>query len=97
MSEGLKCCGKKRDSRFCPDCGQELRTEPLADLRRYIEQHVIDYRKRAEINKTLATQTDRSEESKATRSKKASQCNATADKWQRFLNALDELTGGKHG
>jgi hypothetical protein len=32
MSGTILCCGQPRTSRYCPDCGEKLRREPIDEL-----------------------------------------------------------------
>lgn len=87
------CCGEKRTSNFCPDCGKKLNTSPLVDLLAYCFSAAEKQRQSAETAKQNAV--IRKGNAEAERSLKTSQrMDRTADKWQAWADALAELLRG---
>lgn len=51
----MECCGQKRTTKFCPDCGNELAASPgvslLAHLRKTHERHLKIHKDNREYGK----------------------------------------------
>lgn len=48
-----ECCGQLRDSRFCPECGEQLiSTKPLAGLIKYLRSNAAGQQTRAQATRT---------------------------------------------
>lgn len=73
------CCGQKRESAFCPDCGKALNNHPLCELLAYC--------------RAMQTRTADKVHAKA-KAGQRTQAN-TVSRWARWIAALEKVTGQK--
>jgi len=83
----MKCCGHDHNTRYCPDCGQELDSHPLHPLLRHCritekgaataaKQHKRNFNKHPELE---------------TSARWAQQSRERAAKWKRWGDELEKL------
>lgn len=88
----VECCGKTRDSRFCPDCGKELGLGVLEGLIDYCRKNERPHRKRIEELKQRKAnpQNDRDRDTDKLNRRIANKTRM-AEKWKRWADAVQSL------
>lgn len=76
-----RCCGKLRDSKYCPECGKRLGVGPLGRLLDHLKSRATSYEKEAT---TIAARTDIDQSVK-------DRVHNHAAKWREWVNAMEEL------
>ncbi len=77
----MTCCGEERDSRFCPDCGKQLReASPLGSLLVYLRAQT------AARSTRLANYVEN-----GAPPKRQTRCEFNRDKWKSWVAALESL------
>lgn len=96
----VKCCGKLRETPFCPICGEKLDTDPLYGLLahcRTIHKRVVSDRKGWEANIAESKARNMSSTYAEARLAKSEQACAKYDAWisrlKEVLNLEDETSG----
>lgn len=46
----MKCCGKNRETKFCPDCGRGLDQEPIYQLLAHITKTAHNYKRQLDFS-----------------------------------------------
>jgi len=44
MAKKMECCGKNRDTKFCPDCGRSLHQEPIYHLLAHVTRFAHNFK-----------------------------------------------------
>lgn len=84
----MKCCGKERDTYFCPDCGKRLRDEvgPRGLLRYIRAQRRAQETRYKNLCIDVGLQTDTQEKARWIRRRdRALQCLERWQSWERFV------------
>lgn len=87
----VKCCGALRTSRFCPECGKELVTSPLADLLAHCRQGERKLRAEAKNWRDTAQHPDqrgRTDGYPQRCEERAAHVDRRADRWKGWIDAL---------
>ncbi len=81
-----ECCGEKRDTRFCPVCGQELNAEPIREIFRFLDAKARVAERIKERHQDLGPG-----ESEFHHRKRMEHHDRKIEKWKRWRDALPKL------
>ncbi|KKN96722.1 hypothetical protein LCGC14_0163660 [marine sediment metagenome] len=86
------CCGQNRDTRFCPHCGMELHTSPLASLRGYCYKYQVQTETRLRNAQEWLNKARKEADTRQIRRAETSleTTQRRHNKWSGWVKALDE-------
>jgi uncharacterized membrane protein YvbJ len=88
----IECCGKERDTRYCPDCGKQLIDHKLHGLLKHCELNAGS--QRALLDKSTRRQREKDTEAVRNQIKKRA---AVVHKWQTWADVLRKLIAQTSG
>jgi hypothetical protein len=86
----MECCGKKRETRFCPDCGKRLHVSPLYPLLQFVKRLAKTRRDTAAENERRAS-TNKTETGPEKFSKRAARQVVEANRFDTWAAELEKL------
>lgn len=90
----MQCCGKTRRTRFCADCGSELKApDPAQELLAHCHKQKKDNEKTVESLRTLAVTFEKGGHSDSAKYhlERAERRELVVDKWEQWINRLTQL------
>jgi len=90
----MECCGKDRDTRFCPDCGAMLRSSPLYELLKYCQERAkADAAKSRSIRRdaTRYSSTDADARHRERCAVRAANLDQSVARWQLWADELEKI------
>lgn len=90
----MMCCGSERKTPFCPECGKNLREPgPLDELLAHARQTARNFRSGAK--RWRKRYEDDGIDPNEFGCKQIDRCQSSAEKWDKWADALEELMRGK--
>lgn len=85
----MECCGQKRDTCFCPDCGREMKDlHPLAGLLKHCRHAALSLR--SNVRRARQTAEEESGENRAHRLRWADRNEKHLVKWEGWVKGLEK-------